>query len=58
MFFRLIKEVMGHYECFSDVYKNFIAAHCSALFKKRHFSSYEDQAMLHSNPDNSAILKF
>ena len=29
MFFRLIKEVMGHYECFSDVYTKFY--HCSLL---------------------------
>jgi hypothetical protein len=37
--------------------QNFIAAHCSALFKKRHFSSYDDPAMIDSNPDNSAISK-
>jgi hypothetical protein len=57
MFFRLITEVMGHYECFQMSTQNFIAAHCSALFKKRHFSSYDDAAMIHSNPDNSAISK-
>jgi hypothetical protein len=55
--FPLIKEVMGHYECFSDVYTNFIAAHCSALLEKTSFSSYDDPAMIHSNPDNSAISK-
>jgi hypothetical protein len=37
--------------------QNFIAAHCSALFKKHHFSNYDDLAMINSNPDNSAILK-
>jgi hypothetical protein len=37
--------------------QNFIAAHCSTLFKKRHFSSYDDPALIDSNPDNSAISK-
>jgi S-adenosylmethionine:tRNA-ribosyltransferase-isomerase (queuine synthetase) len=35
--------------------QNINAAYCSALFKKRHFSSYGDPAMIHSNPGNSAI---
>jgi hypothetical protein len=26
--------------------QNLIAAHCSALLKKRHFSSYDDPAMI------------
>jgi hypothetical protein len=39
--------------------QNCIAAHCSALKEKkpRHFSSYDDPAMIDSNPDNSAISK-
>jgi hypothetical protein len=37
--------------------QNFIAAHCSALFKKLHFSTYDDPAMINLNPDNSAISK-
>jgi hypothetical protein len=37
--------------------QKFIAAHCSALFKKRHFSSYDDPTMMDSNPDNFAISK-
>jgi hypothetical protein len=37
--------------------QNFITAHCSALFKKRHLSAYDDLAMIDSNPDNSAISK-
>jgi hypothetical protein len=37
--------------------QNFIAAHCSALFKKQHISSYDDPAMIHSNPVNSAVAK-
>jgi hypothetical protein len=57
MFFRLIKEVMGLYECFSDVYTNFITAHCSALFKKRRFLSYDGPTFSDSNPDISAISK-
>jgi hypothetical protein len=57
MFFRPIKEVMGHFECFPMCAQNFIAAHCSALFKNRHILSYDDPAMIDSNPDNSAISK-
>jgi hypothetical protein len=37
--------------------QTFIAAHCSALFEKRHFSSFGDPATIDSNPDNSAISK-
>jgi hypothetical protein len=53
LFFRLIKEVSA----FPMSTQNFIAAHCSALFKKIHFSSYDDLAMIHLNPYNSAISK-
>jgi hypothetical protein len=44
---------------FSMSTQNFITAHCSAFLKKKpHFSSYDDPAMIDSNPDKSAISKF
>jgi hypothetical protein len=54
MFFRLIMEVTGHYECFSDVYTKFYRCSLLRPFRKHHFSSYENPCMIDSNPDNSA----
>jgi hypothetical protein len=49
---------MGQYECFFDIYtKSYRCSLLRPLKKKRYFSSYDDPAMIDSNPDNSAILK-
>jgi hypothetical protein len=57
MHFQPIKEVMGHFECFSDVYTKFYRCSLLRPFSKTSFSSNDDPAMIDSNPDNSAILK-
>jgi hypothetical protein len=38
--------------------QDFIAAHCFTLFEKRRFSSYDDPALIDSNPDISVIQNF
>jgi hypothetical protein len=60
MSFPLIKEVMGLYECFSDIYTKFSSLLTAPPYlkkKQRYFSSYGDPALIDSNPDISAILK-
>jgi hypothetical protein len=58
MFFRIIKEIMGLYECFSDVCTTFLSLLTAPPYlKERHFSSYDDPALIDLNCDISAISK-
>jgi hypothetical protein len=58
MFFRLIKEVKGLYECFSDVYIQFYHFLLLCPFPKNvMFSNYDDPASIDSKRDISTISK-